>query len=211
MPVLTSATDPWSTLRFSRSKMRRLETFRCGDTCTCPRKPRVTGSSSRMAPDRIATLRCSSRWPTRSAMRASLFFDAICHSGNCARTAHREATTTATSRVCVAPSNRCARKFTAASFSAAIPMADARHRFSWLLNLVSPTRCCCSTPALFVQGARDAFGTLEELTAALRLIPARTQLLPIDSAGHELMTARNRAGLPLAIATVFASLVESRS
>jgi uncharacterized protein len=67
------------------------------------------------------------------------------------------------------------------------------------------------TPALFVHGARDAFGTLEELTAALRLIPARTQLLPIDSAGHELMTARNRAGLPLAIATVFANLVESRS
>jgi predicted alpha/beta-hydrolase family hydrolase len=61
------------------------------------------------------------------------------------------------------------------------------------------------TPALFVHGARDGFGTLGEVTAALRLIPARTQLLPIDSAGHELMTARNRASLPLAIASAFAS------
>ncbi len=42
------------------------------------------------------------------------------------------------------------------------------------------------TPALFVSGTRDGFGSIEELTSALRLIPARTHLLPIGGAGHEL-------------------------
>ena len=52
------------------------------------------------------------------------------------------------------------------------------------------------TPALFVSGARDGFATTNELTAALKLIPARTQLLPIEAAGHELLTPRNRTTLP---------------
>jgi uncharacterized protein len=42
------------------------------------------------------------------------------------------------------------------------------------------------TPALFVHGARDRFGSLEELREALALIPAPTRLLPIDGAGHDL-------------------------
>ena len=41
-------------------------------------------------------------------------------------------------------------------------------------------------PALFVHGSRDPFGSLRELSAALRLIPAPTALVPIDGAGHEL-------------------------
>jgi hypothetical protein len=61
------------------------------------------------------------------------------------------------------------------------------------------------TPALFVHGARDGFATLDELTAALKLIPARTQLLPIESAGHELLTPRNRATLPQQVASAFAA------
>ncbi len=48
------------------------------------------------------------------------------------------------------------------------------------------------TPALFVSGVRDGFGSIAELEAALRLIPARTQLLPVQSAGHELLTKTNR-------------------
>jgi uncharacterized protein len=48
------------------------------------------------------------------------------------------------------------------------------------------------TPALFVHGERDGFGSIEEMEAARKLIPTRTELLPIPSAGHELMTARNR-------------------
>ena len=39
---------------------------------------------------------------------------------------------------------------------------------------------------------RDGFGTISEIETALQLIPARTQLLPIAGAGHELMTKTNR-------------------
>lgn len=46
------------------------------------------------------------------------------------------------------------------------------------------------TPALFVHGSRDGFGSIEELTAALKLIPQRTELLVIAGAGHELVSAR---------------------
>lgn len=60
------------------------------------------------------------------------------------------------------------------------------------------------TPALFVHGSRDGFGTLDELQTALKLIPARTQLLSVESAGHELITPRNRATLGPAIASAFA-------
>ena len=48
------------------------------------------------------------------------------------------------------------------------------------------------TPSLFVHGTRDGFGSTDELIAALRLIPARTELLEIAGAGHELMTKNNR-------------------
>jgi len=42
------------------------------------------------------------------------------------------------------------------------------------------------TPALFVHGTRDDFGSIEALEAAVRLIPARTQLIPVKGAGHGL-------------------------
>lgn len=48
------------------------------------------------------------------------------------------------------------------------------------------------TPALFVSGSRDPFGTLEELEAARRLVAARTTLLAIDGAGHDLARAPGR-------------------
>ena len=48
------------------------------------------------------------------------------------------------------------------------------------------------TPALFVHGTRDGFGSINEMEAALNLIPAPSELLPINSAGHELMTKKNR-------------------
>jgi uncharacterized protein len=48
------------------------------------------------------------------------------------------------------------------------------------------------TPAMFVHGARDGFGSIDEMVAALKLIPARTELLPVTGAGHELATNRNR-------------------
>jgi uncharacterized protein len=48
------------------------------------------------------------------------------------------------------------------------------------------------TPAIFVHGTRDGFGSIDEMEAALELIPARTELLRIATAGHELVTKRNR-------------------
>ncbi len=45
------------------------------------------------------------------------------------------------------------------------------------------------TPALFIHGARDPFGRIDELRNAIALIPARTELIEIEKAGHELGTA----------------------
>ena len=42
------------------------------------------------------------------------------------------------------------------------------------------------TPALFVHGTRDTFGTIDEMRAALTLIPARTDLAEVEGAGHSL-------------------------
>ena len=42
------------------------------------------------------------------------------------------------------------------------------------------------TPALFVHGTRDPFGTAEEVASALRLIPAKVCLLRVEGAGHDL-------------------------
>ena len=44
-------------------------------------------------------------------------------------------------------------------------------------------------PALFVHGAADPFGSLEELREAITLIPAHTVLLPVHRSGHELKHA----------------------
>ena len=41
-------------------------------------------------------------------------------------------------------------------------------------------------PALFVHGSRDPFGSHDEMCAALALIPAATELLTIEGAGHDL-------------------------
>jgi uncharacterized protein len=47
------------------------------------------------------------------------------------------------------------------------------------------------TPAMFVHGTRDGFGSIDEVVAALKLIRERTELLPVTGAGHELVTKRN--------------------
>jgi predicted alpha/beta-hydrolase family hydrolase len=59
------------------------------------------------------------------------------------------------------------------------------------------------TPTLFVHGTRDEFGSTDELIAALRLIPARTELLEIAGAGHELMTKKNRQEVPNVVVEAF--------
>ena len=45
-------------------------------------------------------------------------------------------------------------------------------------------------PALFVHGSRDLFGSLDEIRAALALIPAPVDLLAIEGAGHDLSRGR---------------------
>jgi hypothetical protein len=42
------------------------------------------------------------------------------------------------------------------------------------------------TPTLFVQGTRDPFGSIAELEQALKLILAKTKLLVVEGAGHDL-------------------------
>jgi hypothetical protein len=61
---------------------------------------------------------------------------------------------------------------------------------------------------MFVHGMRDGFATIDELTAALKLIPTRTELLSIPSAGHELLTKQNRDDLPKKIAEAFRSFAD---
>jgi uncharacterized protein len=43
-----------------------------------------------------------------------------------------------------------------------------------------------STPALFLQGTRDPFGSIAEMEAALELIPARHLLISVEGVGHDL-------------------------
>lgn len=71
-----------------------------------------------------------------------------------------------------------------------------------------------TTPALFVHGALDPFGTLDEMRGALALIPAPTRLVAIDAAGHDLGRGRRapRPGTTLGALVVdeFRALVDAR-
>jgi len=57
-------------------------------------------------------------------------------------------------------------------------------------------------PALFVSGTRDAFGSIEEIEAAIKLIPGRTQLFEVEGAGHDLGVKGKSGGADLAQAVV---------
>jgi predicted alpha/beta-hydrolase family hydrolase len=59
------------------------------------------------------------------------------------------------------------------------------------------------TPALFVSGNCDGFGSIDELELALKLIPARTELFSVTGAGHELLSKKNRDSLPETIVESF--------
>jgi predicted alpha/beta-hydrolase family hydrolase len=65
------------------------------------------------------------------------------------------------------------------------------------------------TPTLFVQGTRDPFGTIEEIQEALRLIPARTELMHVEGAGHDLgfKGKTKRSELPAEILRQFDNLL----
>lgn len=61
------------------------------------------------------------------------------------------------------------------------------------------------TTSLFVQGTRDPFGSIEEISKALELIPAKTELMKVEGAGHDLgFKGKARAEeLPPSIAVKF--------
>jgi predicted alpha/beta-hydrolase family hydrolase len=59
------------------------------------------------------------------------------------------------------------------------------------------------TPALFVHGSRDGFGSMEELTAALKLIPAHTELVTLQGAGHDLISAKTVGDVTMTVAGAF--------
>jgi predicted alpha/beta-hydrolase family hydrolase len=54
------------------------------------------------------------------------------------------------------------------------------------------------TPSVFVEGTRDPFASVEEMEAAIKLIPAKTELLKVEGAGHDLGFKGNRGGVELA-------------
>ncbi|HEV2688519.1 MAG TPA: alpha/beta fold hydrolase [Bryobacteraceae bacterium] len=64
------------------------------------------------------------------------------------------------------------------------------------------------TPALFVHGSRDPFGSFDELRRAIALIPAATELLEIDGAGHDL--GRNHAAVARRIVAAALSSLNQR-
>ena len=61
------------------------------------------------------------------------------------------------------------------------------------------------TRALFVQGTRDPFGTINEMETALKLIPEQTRLLPVEGEGHDLgfKGKSRREDLPTTILAAF--------
>lgn len=65
-------------------------------------------------------------------------------------------------------------------------------------------------PTLFVQGTRDPFGSIEQIEAARKLIPAQTQLLVVEGVGHDLGFSRRTAlgakDLPRKIVDSFVTL-----
>ena len=59
------------------------------------------------------------------------------------------------------------------------------------------------TPALFIHGSCDGFGSIKELTAALKLIPARTELVTIQGAGHDLVSAKTAVAVATTVVAAF--------
>jgi predicted alpha/beta-hydrolase family hydrolase len=62
------------------------------------------------------------------------------------------------------------------------------------------------TPSLFVHGTRDPFGSIDEMTKALQLIPAKTELTKMEGAGHDLGFKAGALDLPALILGRFAEI-----
>ncbi len=63
------------------------------------------------------------------------------------------------------------------------------------------------TASLFVHGTRDPFGSVEEMTKALQLVPGKTELMKIEGAGHDL-GFKGKAGTRELPESIFAKFEE---
>jgi uncharacterized protein len=66
-----------------------------------------------------------------------------------------------------------------------------------------------TTPAFFVHGTRDPFGTIAEMNSALALIPAPHALLEVDGAGHDLLPKKPASEFPSRAVAAFTSFLQS--
>jgi len=66
-----------------------------------------------------------------------------------------------------------------------------------------------STPAFFVHGTRDSFGTSTEVQAAVELIPASHAIMEIKGAGHELLPKKDASELLAEIVKEFLAFLKN--
>jgi uncharacterized protein len=66
-----------------------------------------------------------------------------------------------------------------------------------------------TTPAFFVHGTRDPFGTTAEMKSALELISASHALFEVPSAGHEILSKRAVGELPAQIVDGFEAFLKT--
>ena len=63
------------------------------------------------------------------------------------------------------------------------------------------------TPAFFVQGTRDPFATIDEITKYIAVIPASHQLEVLEGSGHDLLGRKPGAQLSAQIASRFLGFI----
>ena len=66
-----------------------------------------------------------------------------------------------------------------------------------------------ATPAFFVHGTRDPFGTTAEMKSALELIPASHALFEVPGAGHEILSKKDAGELLIQIVDGFQAFVKT--
>src|SRR5258708_7806380 len=136
--------------------------------------------------------RCWRRRPMPSQPRASSCCGSTCRSGSAGRAARPRRTAPPPRGIILGGHSYGGRQAT--MLAADEPgIADALLLFSYPLHPpAKPEQLRTQhfprlrTPAVFVHGTTDGFGSIDEMTAALALIPAPTELLPIAGAGHDL-------------------------
>jgi predicted alpha/beta-hydrolase family hydrolase len=67
------------------------------------------------------------------------------------------------------------------------------------------------TPALFVSGTKDTFGSIDELESAIKLIPARKKLVAIAGAPHGLSQKSSRDEVPGVVVREFGTFFSDRA